>query len=197
MIRYPVEYRTSQNFGGGLFATSTIEPGRIVASFDGKYWDWNDSVTDLPNDAPDYTRDHTIQYAPGKSRDSADGLGRYANHSCDPNCGIKNYFDLVAMKPIAVGEQITWDYAMTENNDWFMLCRCGAPRCRKLITGYRNLPPEFREAYKGFVSQWLIDADISYEGPAHTPSWREPTTPQEMTPTTEGDQRLLRTPRAS
>ena len=197
MIIYPVEYRASSNFGGGLFATSEIAPGQIVASFDGDYWNWDKSVSDLPNESPDYTRDHTIQYAPGKSRDSAAGLGRYANHSCDPNCGIKNYFDLVAMRPIARGEQITWDYAMTEHNDWFMTCRCGSPRCRKLITGYHNLPPEFRDAYKGFISQWLIDADIPYAGPAQMPSWRELTPPTEFVKESEPPAEDIRTPRAS
>ena len=197
MIIYPVEYRPSSNFGGGLFANSDIVAGQMVATFDGDYWNWDESVSDLPNDFPNYTRDHTIQYAPGKSRDSAAGLGRYANHSCDPNCGIKNYFDLVSMKAIAKGEQITWDYAMTENNDWFMLCRCGAPRCRKLITGYRNLPPDIREAYQGYISQWLIDAAIPFEGPAPMPSWREFTPPKEMPAPSEHNQEDLRTPRAS
>jgi len=197
MIIYPTEYRATSNFGGGLFATSDIAPGAIVACFDVDYWNWDESVSDLPNDSPDYTRDHTIQYAPGKSRDSDTGLGRYANHSCDPNCGIKNYFDLVAMRPIAKGEQITWDYAMTENNDWFMICRCGSPRCRKMITGYRNLPPEFREAYKGFISQWLIDAEVPYEGPAKLPAWLELTAPTEFVKETKSPAQDMRTPRAS
>ena len=70
------------------------------------------------------------------------------------------------MEDIPKDSEVAWDYAMTENNDWFMVCHCGAPECRKLITGYRNLPPDFRARYKGFISQWLIDAGIPYEGPA-------------------------------
>ena len=194
---YPVEYRSTLNFGAGLFSISKISVGQVVASFDGDFWEWADSVSNLPNESPDYTRDHTIQYAIGKSRDSKAGMARYANHSCEPNCGIKNSFDIVAMKPIHVSEQITWDYAMTENNDWFMLCRCGSPRCRKLITGYRNLPPEFREDYKGFISQWLIDADIPYEGPAKLPVWREFARPQEYASTSERTHPDIQTPRAS
>ena len=174
MIIFPIEYRPSSDFGGGLFATRALQPGQLVASFDGEFWEWADSVEQLPNEFPDYIRDHTIQYAPGKSRDStAQGLARYANHSCEPNCGIVNLFEVVAMRPIAAGEQITWDYAMSENNDWFMLCRCGTPKCRRIITGYRNLPPETRQAYAGYVSQWLLDADIPYEGPAQLPAWSD------------------------
>ena len=197
MINYPVEYRATSNFGEGLFATSEIAAGQVVSRFDGDFWDWEDSVANLPNESPDYIRDHTIQFAPGKSRDSNAGLARYANHSCEPNCGIKNHFDLVAMRPLAAGEQITWDYAMSENNDWFMLCRCGSRRCRNLITGYRNLPPEFREAYKGFISQWLIDANVPYEGPAKMPSWRELARPPEFVPDAGHLQQEFLTPRAS
>ncbi len=101
------------------------------------------------------------------------------------------------MRPIANGEQITWDYAMTENNDWFMICRCGSPRCRKMITGYRNLPPELREAYKGFISQWLIDAEVPYEGPAKLPAWLELTAPTEFVKETKSPAQDMRTPRAS
>lgn len=195
MISYPVEYRATDNFGGGLFATSPIAPGQLVASFDGDFWTWGDSVANLPNESPNYTRDHTIQFGPGQSRDSGNGMGRFANHSCDPNCGIKNLFDIVAMKSISPGEQIMWDYAMTENNDWFMLCRCGSRKCRRIITGYRNLPPDVREAYRGFISQWLIDAKIPYEGPATMPVWREFGTDREFLPASAME--AIRAPRAS
>jgi uncharacterized protein len=166
MVNLRVEYRQQNRWGGGLYARQPIRRGEVVARFDGAVYEWGKSVEALSNDPPLFLRDHVIQFGEGISRDSGEGLGRYVNHSCHPNCGIKNLFDIVAMEDIPKDAEITWDYAMTENNDWFMVCHCGEPECRKLITGYRNLPPDFRTRYKGFISQWLIDAGIAYEGPA-------------------------------
>ncbi len=166
MTNLKVEYRKQNRWGGGLYTRETIEKGEIVACFDGVVYHWGHNVESIPNEPPLYLRDHVIQFGPGISRDSAKGWGRFANHSCSPNCGIKELFNIVAMADIPKDAEITWDYAMTENSEWFMTCSCGSPRCRKLITGYRNLPPEFRADYTGFISQWLVDADIPYEGPA-------------------------------
>jgi hypothetical protein len=166
MSHFKVEYRKQNRWGGGLYTREPIQCGEVVASFDGSVYQWGHTVEVLSNDPPLYIRDHAIQFGPGISRDSAGGLGRYANHSCAPNCGIKDFFNIVAMVDLPVDTEITWDYAMTENNDWLMICNCGAPGCRKLITGYRNLPPEVRTSYTGFISQWLVDAQIHYEGPA-------------------------------
>ena len=89
-------------------------------------------------------------------RDSR-GIARFVNHSCDPNCGIKRRFDIVAMRPIAAGEQITWDYEMTEKSWWMkMKCCCGLPICRKRIGSYSRMPKHIRLKYKGYISRWLL-----------------------------------------
>ncbi len=85
-----------------------------------------------------------------------------ANHSCNPNCGIQlnelNGYSLVAMKKIKIGEEITWDYAMTE---WESIalenqkCKCGSTNCRGSIGGYKNLSNESRQKYFGFSASYL------------------------------------------
>ena len=58
-------------------------------------------------------------------------LGRYANHSCRPNTQAvlrKRTMALVALRPIAAGEEITFDYG-DEYFDLFLKdrgCRCAA-----------------------------------------------------------------------
>jgi hypothetical protein len=156
--------------GGGVFAVETIFPSEMVASFDGPFYDrnfdgWN---ADLLN--------HAIQCAADRFRDSA-GIARYVNHSCEANCGIKGLFDIVAMRTIQPGEEITWDYEMTEDSDWWRMdCRCGSPRCRKVIGAYRNLPEEFRVKYRGFISQWLVDPRREQPAPDPNPKGQ----PQEL-----------------
>ncbi len=158
-----VAYRRGGRYGGGLYALERINRGEIIASFDGDFYEWIGSTLDLPNDPPQFTRDHALQYGPGKSRDS-NGFARFANHSCNPNCGIQNLFDIVAMVDILRDEEISWDYAMSEDNDWVMHCLCRAPSCRRLIRGYSYLPEDRRKAYTGFISEWLTTSHRPFLG---------------------------------
>ncbi|MCC6138528.1 MAG: SET domain-containing protein-lysine N-methyltransferase [Bdellovibrionaceae bacterium] len=137
-------------FGRAVFAKRTIYKNEIVAVFDGPIYD------DLFDGWTDDLLNHTIQIGPALWRDST-GIARLINHSCDPNCGIKNYIQVVAMRTILPGEEIFWDYEMTEKNPWWkMRCGCGSPLCRKTIGNYKNMPKAVREKYKGFISKWLL-----------------------------------------
>ncbi len=137
--------------GKGLYATQKIKKGEIIASFDGKILGWNAEWNY-------YQLTHAIQIGKRNWRLST-GLADKINHSCEPNCGVKNLIDIVAMRTIQAGEELTWDYEMTEDNEtgWFMRCKCGASVCRKKISGYKNMPPRVRRKYKGYISQWLLD----------------------------------------
>lgn len=57
------------------------------------------------------------------------------NHSCEANTGFDG-LDVIALRPIAAGQELTLDYAafMNEAAEPFT-CRCGAPSCRGTITG--------------------------------------------------------------
>jgi len=57
------------------------------------------------------------------------------NHSCSPNT-IFDGLDVVALRPIASGEELTLDYAgfLDSSSEPFQ-CRCGASNCRGLVTG--------------------------------------------------------------
>lgn len=144
-----VSVKKAGKHGMGVFATKPIRKGEVIAKFDGTIYDF---------DFEDWTQDlynHVIQFEERKWRDSK-GIARLINHSCDPNCGIKRRFEVVAMKDIEPGEQITWDYEMTEDYLWRMKCTCGSPLCRKTIGAFRNMPLETRKKYKGYISSWLV-----------------------------------------
>lgn len=143
--------RRTRKFGKGVFAEKKIRRGEVIAEFDG---------LDIDDYYEPWTEDmfqHAIQYGKANWRDSV-GIARLVNHSCEPNCGIKDLFKIVAMRDIAPGEHITWDYEMTEKSWWMkMKCKCGAPGCRKVIGNYHNMPRDVRERYKGFISEWLTE----------------------------------------
>jgi SET domain-containing protein len=64
---------------------------------------------------------------------------RYINHSCDPNAyvdaGITDdgqpWAAIIALRPIAVGEELSYDYAFPAA--LAEPCRCGSANCRGLI----------------------------------------------------------------
>lgn len=148
-----VEIRRTKGRGCGVFASEKIKKGEEVAAFDGKVYGWRSRA--WQSNERDVLH-HAIQFAEKKWRDSA-GIARVINHSCEANCGIKDLFRIVAMRDIKPGEEVTWDYEMTEESPWFrMRCRCGTPGCRGHIGNYQNMPPSVRKKYRGYISDWLI-----------------------------------------
>ncbi|WP_052868812.1 SET domain-containing protein-lysine N-methyltransferase [Streptomyces niger] len=93
------------------------------------------------------------------------GLMPMANHSCDPNCGIRpnatGAHNLIARTSITEGEEITYDYAMRNYTiEHFPVpCQCGTARCRRRITGWKDLPNERKSAYRGLIAPYLLDLD--------------------------------------
>ncbi len=76
-------------------------------------------------------------------------LDDYINHSCNPNSGliIKNEkVNLIAIKNIKNGKEITYDYSTTINEDnWKMRCNCGSKICRKIIKDFKYLPKNIKK----------------------------------------------------
>lgn len=74
----------------------------------------------------------------------------YLSHSCAPNCRLDmDDFRLITVRDICANDVLTIDYAMTEDRLYRQFaCHCGAPQCRRWITG-RNEP--VHEAGKAYL----------------------------------------------
>jgi hypothetical protein len=57
---------------------------------------------------------------------------RFVNHACEAACLSPGYGFEIAVRDVAAGEELTDDYG-TLNIDVAFSCRCGSPRCRKVI----------------------------------------------------------------
>lgn len=80
----------------------------------------------------------------------------FINHSCEPNAGLKRKINIVAMKNIKKGKEITLDYSTTEDDPyWKMKCSCGNKNCRKIIRNIHFLPENFLKKYKSYIPKWL------------------------------------------
>jgi SET domain-containing protein len=79
-----------------------------------------------------------------------DGPLRWVNHSADPNAVLSPSFDiktgvltlkLIAIRHIAVGEEITYNYIGAGHSGAATRCNCGQPDC----PGFFHLRSEFSE----------------------------------------------------
>lgn len=86
----------------------------------------------------------------------SDETADFVNHSCQPNAGIRGQVVMIAMRDIPVGEEITYDYAMSDGSSFDVFaCNCGAPACRRRVTGddWRNT--NLWDLYDGYFSDYL------------------------------------------
>lgn len=80
------------------------------------------------------------------------------NHSCDPNAGLRGQIALVAMRAIGPGEEVCFDYAMSEGTPYDEFpCRCGSDRCRGEVTAEDWRRPELQRRYEGYFSPYLAE----------------------------------------
>ncbi|MHC4944044.1 MAG: SET domain-containing protein [Planctomycetota bacterium] len=85
-----------------------------------------------------------------------EGPADWINHSCNPNAGMQGQTVLVAMRNIDPGEEICFDYAMTDGSPYDeFTCRCGEPRCRGRITGEDWKKSDLWLQYDDYFSSYL------------------------------------------
>jgi len=153
------EVRPSPIHGKGLFAKTAIKEGEIVAIKGGYIIadaEWgNLKATLSPAEIP--IADGFV-IAPSSPAE-IEGNMVYSNHSCAPNVSIQGQIAFVAMCDIASGEELTHDWATTDDDDYEMQCRCGSPSCRRIVTGKDWMKPELQAKYRGWFC-WYIQRKI-------------------------------------
>ena len=147
----------SDNEGRGVFTEVFIPAGASILTIHGPLRT-NEELTDPYEDARSYQIGHRLHVSP------ADPYGPFINHACEPSCGLRTNCTsllLVAIRDIAAGEELTYDYATTSRDDpWRLECRCRAPTCRRLIGEFKDLPPDLQRRYidLGIVSDYIRGA---------------------------------------
>jgi uncharacterized protein len=83
-------------------------------------------------------------------------VGDFVNHSCAPNAGLAGQMALVALRSIRAGEEVCYDYAMSDGSDYDeFACSCGTSMCRGKVTGRDWRLSELQERYEGHFSPYL------------------------------------------
>jgi len=163
-----VESREKPGSGRGVFALETIASGEVIAAWGGRVI-LSSEFTFLPESVRKLSLQIEDDFflIPQGGENAAD----FINHSCDPNAGMAGQIMVVAMRPIKPGEEICYDYAMSDGSgyDEFECC-CGTTRCRGKITGNDWSRPELWSRYDGLFSPYLarritrIKASLNRQG---------------------------------
>jgi hypothetical protein len=77
------------------------------------------------------------------------GIAMFINHSCDPNCEtdeVRGRVWIRAIRDIAPGEELTYDYNLYDGDDDEAFCNCGAVACRKSMYSPEELTRRARAA---------------------------------------------------
>lgn len=145
--------------GKGVFALQKISKDELIGVWSGIIVDY-DQVQTFNGDQ----RSRTAQVEEGLYLHSPnmDEPPDFINHSCDPNIGFSGQIVLVAMRDIAVGEEVCFDYAMCDGSQYDEFpCGCGSVKCRGKVTGNDWRLPELWKRYEGYFMPYLqrrIDA---------------------------------------
>lgn len=122
--------RPSPIAGLGLFATRDFAPGERIAPYSGA------TTSEPPSASASGGKVYALEITPGRWLDGSapDNPSRHANHACHPNAELVWHDHeaaawLTALRPIAAGEEITFDYGFSLAESLFHPCACGAADC--------------------------------------------------------------------
>lgn len=142
-------------FGRGLVASRDFQRGDLVVQTHGHVLR--------------YQTEHSMQVDWGQHFEPFPPA-RFINHRCEPNLGVKTNLqghpDFYALHSIKAGEELYFDYAMTEfehiarddtNLEFSLACFCNSPQCRKKLGYYSDLTSDIKKIYTGYISRYLVD----------------------------------------
>jgi len=165
-IPYSVQWVSDQFLDGALsesacYAGASEEPF-VIQEYKNDLWtnvvtEYDAKFFSLPSALQHYAYQIGDNLFYGPTSFEEVGIGELINHSCNPNAGFRSEIQLVAMRYILAGEQVTADYAMCMTTGDFdnWECECGWESCRKKITGDDWKVPELQQKYRGCFQPYI------------------------------------------
>jgi SET domain-containing protein len=131
--------RSSAIHAAGCYTTIPIRKGARVAEYTGPRLSKDQADKDYEDSVVTYL------FGLGRGEIVIDGhaMAMFINHSFDANCETSEENGRVwikAIRTIAAGEEITYDYCLYDGGDDEAICNCGAKNCR----GTMYSPSEIR-----------------------------------------------------
>jgi carboxylesterase len=174
-----VSVKSSAIHASGGFAARAFEPGNVIHTMGGRVLSTlrcgvEIALQRVRMDDPLQIDDHSYL--------ALDDVSIRFNHSCNANAAIRGSRELFALRPIAAGDEITFDYSLTVrpalySRFWGMKCACGSALCRGTIGDITTVPAGQRQAMvdggalQDYMVRWLYQSPWNWNrfGPAPAP----------------------------
>ena len=143
--------------GIGVFAALELPQGAPILKID----DSRVVTPDAPLREADGEYERHCDYLAGGKVVLMQAPERHINHSCEPNSFVKTidgFRYVFALRSIAAGEEITYDYCINGYGDTQWECRCGSGHCRRLIhSDFFHLPDSLQIEYLPLLDSWYVE----------------------------------------
>ncbi len=128
-MRDALVIRSSSIHAAGCYTTRPIKKGTRICEYDGPRFS--------KKEADERYADRWVTYlfSCGEDGTVIDGFGTamFINHCCEPNCETEemdNRIYVLAVRDIAAGEELTYEYNLHDSDDDEADCYCGTAKCR-------------------------------------------------------------------
>jgi uncharacterized protein len=139
--------------GYGVFARELVQTGELLVMWGGRVVSGKEfKLLPEPEQSWSIQVDEDLYLVPVGPVEPPD----LVNHCCNPNAGMRGQIGLEALRPIQPGEEVCFDYAMSDGSPYDEFdCKCASSTCRGRITGEDWRLPELWERYNGHFSPYL------------------------------------------
>ncbi|QQR79088.1 MAG: SET domain-containing protein-lysine N-methyltransferase [Candidatus Moraniibacteriota bacterium] len=151
--------------GSGVFAKEFIPKETSIAYIDGEVI-FAEKESDIAK-THKTAKDHAVPFSKYFYRNAFNTIAVKINHSCEPNCYVKDLFSVCTMRDIEPGEQLTLSYSLFCNSDWQVpggKCLCGSKNCFGDILPWRKLPKEYKLKYLLYTADWILFEEMKKNG---------------------------------
>ena len=134
-MKIRVRVGPSRIAGQGLFAAQNIRQGTKIIRYIGEKISQAESDRRL---AAGNVYIFGLDERSALDGSTPQNTARYINHSCAPNCQTEQFGHtvwIVALRQIALGEELTYDYGYAPDENPAESCHCGATQCCGYILG--------------------------------------------------------------
>jgi uncharacterized protein len=144
--------RSSAIHAAGCYTTTHVRQGERIAEYTGQRLN-KEQADDLYQDYP-----VTYLFGLGDGSTVIDGFcsAMFINHSCNGNAETTEedgHIWIIALRDIAAGDEITYDYCLYDGSDDPCTCNCGANNCRGSMYSPQEIKRRKAEARKAAQSK--------------------------------------------
>jgi hypothetical protein len=139
--------RSSLIHAAGCYTTTPIAKGTRVVEYTGPIIDKEEADRRYEHKPVTYL----FGIGDGSKVIDGHGIAMFINHSCDANCETEEVDGrvwIMAIRDIAAGEELCYDYCLYDGGDEEAPCNCGAKKCRGSMYSAEELRRRKRLALK-------------------------------------------------